>query len=385
MTARIIYKYFVLVVFVIVFVEVALLFYGNRTLAVRDTAARADEEHFPTTRLTITNARQTPKPEVPQIKPNKAKNDTRKTIKDINLRLQDPVVNPHPFRYLLNPEKFCFKKHIFIITYVHSAPEHFAHRDAIRRTWGKQKNYLNETVDVVFILGNVYDGDVMHAVKIESVHHGDIVVESFDDSYRNLTYKAIAGLKWVSTFCRHAKYVLKTDDDIVINFYVLMRYIKSTVQPNYGASRLILCCIWEGVAVLRDNRSKWYVSREEFSKDLYGPYCSGSAYFMSSDIPEMLLNVSLTTPFFWVDDYYVTGMLTEKLNISHRQNNKAYLYESVYFKKILKNDSYYEVYVICIKFLNEMFDLWDSIIKKEKGEVHAGVFNKLSVSATPLT
>ena len=43
----------------------------------------------------------------------------------------------------------------------------------------------------------------------ETTLHGDIVQEDFTDSYRNLTYKAIMAMKWVSTYCKHATFVLK--------------------------------------------------------------------------------------------------------------------------------------------------------------------------------
>ena len=49
------------------------------------------------------------------------------------------------------------------------------------------------------------------------------------------------------------------------------------------------------------------VSEEEFKDKYYPTYCSGSAYTMSTDVAVAMHNISYTVPFFWVDDFYITG------------------------------------------------------------------------------
>jgi hypothetical protein len=44
--------------------------------------------------------------------------------------------------------------------------------------------------------------------------------------------------------------------------------------------KLILCRVWSGVPVKRA-RSKWMVTREEFSGNVYPDYCSGIAILYS--------------------------------------------------------------------------------------------------------
>ena len=66
-------------------------------------------------------------------------------------------------------------------------------------------------------------------MKEENDRHGDILQESFHDSYNNLTIKSIFILKY---FVRAAKYfenkfLLKTDDDSFINLEVLWILTKS--------------------------------------------------------------------------------------------------------------------------------------------------------------
>ncbi len=45
--------------------------------------------------------------------------------------------------------------------------------------------------------------------------------------YRNLTYKHIMGLKWVSTHCSNAHTVVKVDDDTFVNIFQLTTFLKN--------------------------------------------------------------------------------------------------------------------------------------------------------------
>ena len=36
------------------------------------------------------------------------------------------------------------------------------------------------------------------------------------DTYENLTYKAVLGLRWIIDHCQQAKFVLKIDDDVQV-------------------------------------------------------------------------------------------------------------------------------------------------------------------------
>ena len=68
----------------------------------------------------------------------------------------------------------------------------------------------------------------------ESADHGDLVQGSFTDSYRNLTYKNVMGLLWVTQFCSHAQYIVKTDDDMFLDifeiWFLIDQYSQSQVR-----------------------------------------------------------------------------------------------------------------------------------------------------------
>ena len=59
------------------------------------------------------------------------------------------------------------------------------------------------------------------------------------------------------------------------------------------------------------------MSEEEFKDKYYPTYCSGSAYTMSTDVAIAMHNISYNVPFFWVDDFYITGKVYLYLNRYH--------------------------------------------------------------------
>ena len=71
--------------------------------------------------------------------------------------------------------------------------------------------------------------------------------------------------------------------------------------------------------ILRDPRTcmKWCVKRSELrDRTRFPQYCAGIGYTLSSALLGLLYNASTTTPFFWIDDVYVTGLLAKKLPAS---------------------------------------------------------------------
>jgi hypothetical protein len=82
-------------------------------------------------------------------------------------------------------------------------------------------------------------------------------------------------MKWIATYC-NAQFILKVDDDIIVNTFLLLRHLKSMVDHKEIDKRTVMCHINRHMKVIRRKTSKWYVSPEEYSKSYYYKYCSGS-------------------------------------------------------------------------------------------------------------
>ena len=242
-----------------------------------------------------------------------------------------PVINPHDFGYIINNMDICnTDTSLEYVVYVHSAPANFDRRQLLRQTWARKDRFADFTSRLVFFMGTTDNQEVQHKLLNESNLYRDIVQEDFKDTYRNLTYKGLAALKWFTNFCRNPKFLIKSDDDTYINVFRLIYLLKT---KYLGIQRSIVCNVYteRNTSVLRDPKTclKWCVSYKEFKASGYPKYCSGSAFILSSDMAPDMFNISLSTPFFWVDDVYVTGLLLNKLqNVTFMDESKGWEWSS---------------------------------------------------------
>ncbi|XP_018576170.1 beta-1,3-galactosyltransferase 5 [Anoplophora glabripennis] len=196
-----------------------------------------------------------------------------------------------------------------LLILVHSAPKNFAKRIVIRETWGKSE----ENVKILFLLGTTDDIKIEKTLQQENYAHNDLLRGNFLDSYKNLTYKHLMGLKYVIYHCSQAKYILKVDDDVCVNLPTLKNFLIRDLSP-YGATNLLMCNVVRNYKALRSYRTKWRVTREEYKEKFYPPFCLGWCILYSPDVVLRIYAEAQRTRFFWVDDVFVTGVLVSKLD-----------------------------------------------------------------------
>ncbi|XP_050732827.1 beta-1,3-galactosyltransferase 1-like isoform X2 [Eriocheir sinensis] len=248
----------------------------------------------------------------------------------------------------LQPARLC-KDPPFVLIMVPSAINHSLERDTIRRTWGqwagsnlsvilandkqiaqktankstkKPPNVLTvhslppKAAKVVFLLGAVRGEDpVSISVREESRLFGDILVEDFIDSYTNLTLKTVFMLKWAQQHCSKAQYIMKVDDDIFLNVPNLQQsLLNKTTSPLMTGS--LIC----GARPIHNQWSKWYTPRYMFREGKYPNYLSGTGYVMSGDLVKPLLNAAITTPYFHLEDVFLTGICAKKIGVRPTDN-----------------------------------------------------------------
>lgn len=276
---------------------------------------------------------------------------------DVSDNYSLPEVNPHNFRYIVNPYKMCKKNGIQYLIYVHSAPDNHKKRMSIRDTWGSREVLIKYKMRLVFIMGVVNDSLVMDNVLLESDLYGDIIVENFHDAYRNMTLKAVGALRWVSSFCRTPKFVIKTDDDVFVDIHPFMRYMNSDRVQN-NSQKIVMCYLWENTKVSRDKKNKWYASKEEHPDDIYSPYCSGSVYILSADLIDVFHGLSYSTPFFWIDDVFVTGLLSQKLGVNFIKLNKHYVLDEKGAHMRFSKDKDHMLKFLHVDQIDDIYYMW---------------------------
>ncbi|XP_037778008.1 beta-1,3-galactosyltransferase 5-like [Penaeus monodon] len=238
-----------------------------------------------------------------------------------------PLLDLQDFSYVINNDVCGHGSDVFAVVIVHTHPANREVRD-IMRAQIPQQDLQDVGVRRVFLLARaewhdqqLYQQTPQSDIDRENVQNQDIVQGNFKEHYHNLTYKHVMGLQWVTRYCSQAKYIIKMDDDIVVDLYQfrdLLRY------RYYERTNLILGLLQVEARPVRNKESKWYVSEAEFADDFYAPFMSGWAYAMTLDAARRIVAESSAVPYFWIDDVHVTGTLAERTGVKREGLNRFY-------------------------------------------------------------
>lgn len=226
-------------------------------------------------------------------------------------------IDPSEIRFVRNVLDVCSDRERFpvVVVVVCSSVGHFQRRDVIRQTWA---NRNVSGLRVVFVVGRSPDDPVSEdVISDESRRWGDVVQADFVDTYANLTRKSIAALRWVALHARCAGHVLKSDDDSFVNTPLLVNDLRTTVHRKFVMGNVIAAA-----RPVREPEQKWHTPESAYRSAIYPTYASGAAYIISGDAVDAMLDASSTTPFFWIEDVYVTGMLARAAGVQLIVNGK---------------------------------------------------------------
>lgn len=208
---------------------------------------------------------------------------------------------------------------LLVVILVTSAPWHSEQRDAIRSTWARRQEGTNYPWQAVFLVGQPTEQGIYPHIAQEQQDYGDVLLGNYVDSYRNLTLKVMHGLWWAAESCG-SRFVLKTDDDCFVNTEHLPRYL---TEFNKDQTEVYVGSVFRvgRRQVIRDQRSKWYVSKEDFREQEYPPYASGIGYVLSLDVVQRLVDTAMDVPPVPMEDTYV-GILAREAGISVRDSGR---------------------------------------------------------------
>lgn len=208
---------------------------------------------------------------------------------------------------------------LLVTSYVGHDEVRSAHRTAITNDALRKFNVLR-----VFLLADIPAKEkfiTQKAIESEHQHFNDIVQGNFVEAYRNLSYKHAMGLQWSSSHtCLRSKFIIKMDDDIVVDFYQLFNYLLMSEQrfdDQRKHQHFLSGYIFRNVVPIRKHQNKWFVSTDEFDGDVYPDYLSGWMYVTIPHTARVLVQAAFkeSSKIFWIDDTWITGILRAKLNI----------------------------------------------------------------------
>ena len=221
---------------------------------------------------------------------------------------------------------------LFLLVYVHSSAQQFANRALLRSTWANSKNYDGLRMQVIFMLATPSNAIWTENIQREAQIYKDIVIFPHFETYKNISLKASAAIQLVAKRCKHVPFVIKTDDDVLINMFSIIDFLTNRVDDFIGRDpsvptnssmhlrRLLLCNVWLKPVPFRNPKHKWYISRQAYPDKYYPAFCSGLAWIMSSDVVVALSEaVRKTSQVFPFDDLWLTGILAEQEGIIQSQ------------------------------------------------------------------
>ncbi len=154
--------------------------------------------------------------------------------------------------------------------------------------------------------------------KDEFEKYNDIIVLDEEESYMGedtiLPYKTQVFFHAVHSKVKAYKYVLKIDDDSLVDFVALRKELKR-VKPAYWGF------VFKNAPVVRDTKNKWYISKSTYVDDNYPDYCSGGGYVLSRKSIDCVVT-KLGDSLFMPNEDVATGILAKKCEIYATHTNK---------------------------------------------------------------
>ncbi|KAL3885848.1 hypothetical protein ACJMK2_025880 [Sinanodonta woodiana] len=248
---------------------------------------------------------------------------TRSNVRDMLMEIQvrnTTVLTPRPdaceacfshnFKYVIDNDVMCKlyndSQEIDLIILIFTTHQHQKERNAIRQTWLNYTNRNKANIRYSFLLGEVLDENMRKLVEEESRIHNDIIKEDFVDTYQNLTHKIMMAFKYTITKCSHAKFILKTDDDVWVNIPGLLKVLQ---REKMILQTAVAGACFHGANPHRNPDSKWYASFQSYPHDSYPGFCSGTGYVTSNNVAKKIFEISKNVPFFHLEDVYVAMCL----------------------------------------------------------------------------
>ncbi|XP_005025597.4 beta-1,3-galactosyltransferase 9 [Anas platyrhynchos] len=223
----------------------------------------------------------------------------------------DPLKANLSKSYTISSTAACSDQEIFLLVLVCSSPENRTRRNVIRQTWGNVTDTRGYAVLTLFALGKPASVAAQLEIDEESQKHRDIIEGSFIDSPEAQTQKMLMIVEWTVTFCPHARYILKTDEEMFVGIPSLAGYLLSLTQlEDVYTGRVIHQRVPD-----RAPQSPGSVPIHRYSEEFYPDYCDGRAFVMSQDVVRKVYVAAKEVPVSLPPDIFV-GICAKKAGIT---------------------------------------------------------------------
>lgn len=198
------------------------------------------------------------------------------------------------------PRKLAFEETDKVIVGVLSSAKGRERRDVIRKTWANKEFGRG----IFFIVSGPWED-----VAEEHREKQDLIWIEGEEHVLLITYKTAMFFNVVNNMANELgleyTHALKTDDDS----YVAMERLQALFAETHNVDYWGQCGRYS--KPFRDPEHKYYVSREEYPKEYFPPYCQGGGFVLSRKTVECAAVEMQRTPFVSMEDVYM-GMVAER-------------------------------------------------------------------------
>ena len=145
----------------------------------------------------------------------------------------------------------------------------------------------------------------------ESLLYSDILQLDVVESYNNLSLKCLMAMRWIINNT-DAMYMMKVDEDVVINTFSWIKIIDGLVINN------ISCCV-VGLPLrgsVPRRAGKYRITKNMYSPVIYPTFVTGPSYLLTRDAMLAILEASeqFVQPFL-LEDIYLHGILGHQAGV----------------------------------------------------------------------
>ena len=97
--------------------------------------------------------------------------------------------------------------------------------------------------------------------------------------------------------------------------YIHMPVLFKILDRSVDRKRSIMGLVAKKWRPVRNNKSKYFLSRNEYKPVLFPDFTTGPAYVITNDVFDALYEASLNGTFFRFEDVYLTGTIADQLGI----------------------------------------------------------------------
>ncbi|CAF3948866.1 unnamed protein product [Rotaria sp. Silwood2] len=229
-------------------------------------------------------------------------------------------------KFIIDNSDACLNEFVDLVIIIISKSNNYKIRDAIRRTWTSGQDLgIYSTINVKYFFLIDYNEKLVHNIRLENNLFHDIIQVELLQEYTLVTHRVLSLFEWSFRYCRTAKFLFKTDDDIFINLILLLKFISPLIKQSTNNSFLISDMNIYGfkhknARVFRHTKDpvsdRYIVTIDEYPCERYPTFLSGFGYLISKKARDAILYTAYQDPEpFRISDVYLTGIIPDYLSI----------------------------------------------------------------------